>query len=336
MAQPLSAEAAKKLKELFTATAEFYGSAVGDSYTATPTAAQTIYDKIILDGNPFLQSINFYPVSQMTGEKIGMDVSALPGSRTNTNSNDRTPLDLSSLSTKTYTCHFTEFDTLLKWSTIDAWSKFPDFFQRYIRHVRKARGNAILTTGWYGTSAATATDRNANPNLEDLNVGWLKQLKDFNGGSQYLAGTSQDPIFLGSEDFRNLDVLVHEAKQLLPQQFRESPDNVALIGSGILSRQEATYYEQTSGTPTEKAVTSGMITRAYANLPSITPAFFPPNAILITPLANLSVYYLDSGERREQFNNLKRSRVEEYASSNLAYVVENEEASAYIANVTYE
>jgi len=336
----LSILARRALDEHFTNTAHAFGipvgnPAAGQNYSATPSVAQTIYNKIVQDGNAFLKLINVLPVTELKGDKIGLSLTGRVASRTNTSSGERSAKNLVGTDSKGYELFFTEFDVALKYATIDAWSKFPDFADRYMALVRQAIANDMLQTGWTGTTAATATDIDTYPLLQDLNKGWLQIIRAFNSASQYTVGTELAPIELGGADFNNLDVLAHSAKQKLAPQFRNSPDLVVLIGSDIQAYQEETYFSLNGNTPTEKAMTGGLITKAYAGMPSMAPPFFPDSSLMVTPLSNLSIYYQDSSVRRTQQDYPKKSEVQDYNSVNLGYVVEEELAASFVENITF-
>lgn len=309
----------------------------GQHYAATPSVAQSIYSKIVEDGNPFLQMINgAVMVSEIKGDKVGMSLSGRVASRTDTSgAGERTAKHLSNLDAKGYELFATEFDVALKYSLIDAWAKFPDFAARYMQLVRQAIGNDMLTVGWHGTSAAATTNLGSNPNLEDLNIGWLQKIRAFNSGSQHLAAASNE-VVLGSTEFKNLDVLAHEAKQMLPVYHRNRDDLVLIVGSDILSAQEGTYYENNGNTPTEKAMMSGRITKAYANMPTMYAPFFPDGKLLVTPLKNLSIYVQDSSVRRLQKDKPEKNEVQDFNSANHGYVVEDEEMTSFIEGIQLE
>ena len=61
--------------------------------------------------------------------------------------------------------------------------------------------------------------------------------------------------------------------------------------------------------------------------------FFPDNALLITTYDNLSIYWQEGARRRRMEDNPKRDRVENYESSNDAYVVENTGMAAMVENI---
>jgi P2 family phage major capsid protein len=335
----LSTAARKELDQLFFNTAQAFGvpvvdPKVGQNYAATPSVAQTIYDKVVLDGNAFLQQINVIPVSDIKGEKVGLSLTGRVARRTNTANSERTPNALANTDAHTYECFKTEFDVALKYSQIDSWAKFKDFADRYMKAVRRAIANDILQTGWTGTSAAAATNIVTNPLLQDLNIGWLQLIRAFNGGSQYVTGTELAPIQLGGTDFNNLDVLAHAARQKLAPEYRHSPDLVVLLGSDIQAYQEETYYELNGNKPSEKALLGGQITKGYAGMPSMSPPFIPDGTLVVTPLSNFSVYYQDTSVRRLQKDKPEKDEVQEFNTVNLGYVVEEETAAALIDNIT--
>ena len=61
---------------------------------------------------------------------------------------------------------------------------------------------------------------------------------------------------------------------------------------------------------------------------------FPAGAILITRYDNLSRYYQEGARRRTIIDNPKRDQIENYESSNDAYVVEDYGLAALAENIT--
>lgn len=346
----LSAHARQCLDRHFANTARAFGVPVGNPsagqhYAATPSVAQTIYEKIVEDGNPFLSRINVVPVSELKGDKVGMSLTGRVASRTDTSgAGERTPKHLANTDAKGYELYPTEFDVALKYALIDAWAKFPDFAARYMRLVRQAIGNDMLQTGWTGTSVAATTNIGANPLLQDLNKGWLQHIREFDSGSQRLLGGAKGvagAVTLGESDeaiggFVNLDVLAQAAREMLPIYHRNNPNLVLIAGSNVLSYQQETYYKTNGNTPTEKAVLNGEITRAYDAMPSFYAPFFPASSILVTTLSNLSIYYQDSSVRRLQKDKPEKNEVQDFNSVNLGYVVEDEELCALVENITFK
>lgn len=337
MSQSLSAAGKARIDDHIKLTAAHYGSTPGQLYTATPTAAQSLNERIILDGNWLLPLINVSPVSEISGDKIFMDLSASVTGRTDTSgSGERSAKRMLALSDQTYDLKKTESDVALTYAQIDAWAKFKNFAELYARRVARAVGNDRVKIGFHGTSAAATSDIDTNPNLQDVNKGWLQLLREFNAGSQYTIGTENDPIQLGGDDFGNLDVLVGNAIDMLDEQFREDPDLMVFVGRNVLQYTRNQYATVHGNTPTEKAkLYDGTTLTTYGGLGAITPPFFPSNAILVTSLKNLSIYWQDTSWRRQQINNPKRDQYEDFNSRNEGYVVEVEGKAALIENITY-
>jgi hypothetical protein len=57
--------------------------------------------------------------------------------------------------------------------------------------------------------------------------------------------------------------------------------------------------------------------------------------MFITTFENLSIYWQENTRRRTIVDNAKRDQVENYESSNDAYVVEDYGAGCLIENITY-
>jgi P2 family phage major capsid protein len=306
----------------------------GMHFAATPTQGQVIYDKVIEDGAGFLQMLNpIVPVSEIAGQKVGFGLSSRVASRTDTTgAGERTPRHLASLDQKGYSCNQIDFDVALLYSLVDTWAKFPDFAARYIRHVRQAMGNDLLSIGFNGTSDAATTDIATNPNLEDVSKGWLQIMREF-GGGHYLDGTGV--LTLGEGDIPNLDVLAQELKLMLPIKHRQNNGYVLLVGSDILGSQESVYYQTNGNTPTEKrALGNGEVTKAYGGFPTMYAPFFPDGTALLTPLSNLKIYQQTSSVRRTIKDKPEKNQTQDFNSVNLDWIVEDEEQAVLIDNIS--
>lgn len=337
----LSANGRIVLDQHFSKTATAYGvkaglPMAGQHFSATPSVAQLIIKKIVESANPFLASLPNIPVSEIAGQKVLLGLSGRVARRTDTSgAGERTPNRLLSTGTQDYTLKPTEFDVALSYADIDSWAKFPNFADLYMQAVREAIANDILVAGWNGTSAATATNIGTSPLLQDLAIGWLQKIRAYNSGSQYAIGTGGAPISIGATGtYKNLDEAVHDFKQTVAVQFRQRGDLVALISDDLMVAAEDSYYTTNGNTPSEKALIGGQITKAYGGLPSVTPPFFPEKTVLITPLANLAVYYQDSSVRRLQRDWPSKNEVQEFNSLNMGYVVQEELATSLVENIT--
>lgn len=335
MAQPLSAKGAKKYAELQEAIAETYGvERASKMFSVEPSVAQELNDSITAKAD-FLERINVVPVSEIKGEKVFIGVNGPVTGRTNTKTTDREAKDSSALENTTYELVDTQSDVGLPYAKIDAWAKFPDFQERYSAAVQKRIAQDRIVIGFHGTSAATQTDLAANPKLQDVNKGWLQQLREQAPQQVLKEGTVAGKVTLGvGGDYANLDALVHDTKQMVDEILREDGDLVAIIGSDLLAADKAKLYTKQGDTPTEKErIEDAQVIATYGGLPAFSVPNFPVDAVLVTSWDNLSIYFQDSSWRKQTVENPKRSRVEDYNSRNEGYVIEQLEKIALTENV---
>ena len=335
MAQPLSARGAKQYAELQEAIAEAYG--IDNStrmFSVDPTIAQELNDAITAKAD-FLERINVIPVSEIKGEKVFIGVNGPVTGRTNTKTTDREAKDASALENSTYELADTQSDVGLPYAKIDAWAKFPDFKERYSAAVQKRIAQDRIVIGFHGTRAAPQTDLAANPKLQDVNKGWLQQLREQAPQQVLKEGAAAGKVTLGAGgDYANLDALVHDTKQMVDEILREDGDLVAIIGTDLLASDKAKLYTKQGDTPTEKErIENAQVIATYGGLPAFSVPNFPVNAVLVTSWDNLSIYYQDSSWRKQTIENPKRSRVEDYNSRNEGYVIEQLEKIALTENV---
>ncbi|MGY2137786.1 phage major capsid protein, P2 family [Pseudomonas reactans] len=335
MAQPLSARGAKQYAELQEAIAETYGvENATRMFSVDPTIAQELNDTITAKAD-FLERINVTPVSEIKGEKVFIGVNGPVTGRTNTKTTDREAKDASALDNSTYELADTQSDVGLPYAKIDAWAKFPDFKERYSAAVQKRIAQDRIVIGFHGTRVATQTDLAANPKLQDVNKGWLQQLREQAPQQVLKEGATAGKITLGAGgDYANLDALVHDTKQMVDEILREDGDLVAIIGTDLLASDKAKLYTKQGDTPTEKErIENAQVIATYGGLPAFSVPNFPVNAVLVTSWDNLSIYYQDTSWRKQTIENPKRSRVEDYNSRNEGYVIEQLEKIALTENV---
>ncbi|WP_460410076.1 MULTISPECIES: phage major capsid protein, P2 family [unclassified Pseudomonas] len=335
MARSLSAYGAKMYAEMQLAIAETYGVPLSSKmFSVEPSITQELNDAITAKAD-FLQRINVIPVTEIKGEKVFIGVSGPVTGRTNTKTTDREAKDASALENSTYELSSTESDVGLPYAKIDAWAKFPDFHQRYSAAVQKQIALDRIMVGFHGVKAAVQTDIEAYPMLQDVNKGWLQQLREQAPQQVLKEGKAAGKVTLGLDgDYANLDALVHDTKQMVDERLRDGGDLIAVIGSDLLAADKAKLYAKQGDVPTEKErIEDAQVIATYGGLPSFSVPFFPVNAVLVTSWDNLSIYFQDSSWRKQTVDNPKRSRVEDYNSRNEGYVIEQLEKIALTENV---
>ncbi|UEB97618.1 phage major capsid protein, P2 family [Pseudomonas sp. HN2] len=335
MARSLSAYGAKMYAEMQLAIAETYGVPLSSKmFSVEPSIAQELNDAITAKAD-FLQRINVIPVTEIKGEKVFIGVSGPVTGRTNTKTTDREAKDASELENSTYELSSTESDVGLPYAKIDAWAKFPDFHQRYSAAVQKQIALDRIMVGFHGLKAAAQTDIETYPMLQDVNKGWLQQLREQAPQQVLKEGKEAGKVTLGPNgDYANLDALVHDTKQMVDERLRDGGDLIAIIGTDLLAADKAKLYAKQGDTPTEKErIEDAQVIATYGGLPSFSVPFFPVNGVLVTSWDNLSIYFQDSSWRKQTVDNPKRSRVEDYNSRNEGYVIEQMEKIALTENV---
>lgn len=303
-------------------------------FNVDPTVQQTLEQKQ-QESSAFLNSINIIGVDEQKGEKLGLGVGTTIAGRTNTDTKDRVTSDPTSLEAHPYECFQTNFDTHLKYAKLDAWAKFPNF-QTLIRDaIIKRQALDRIMIGWNGVQAAAETDRETYPLLEDVNIGWLQHIRT-NAPARHLAEVvvDSDEVRVGPNgDYQNLDSLVYDAKQLLDPWAKEDSELVVILGSQLLHDKYFPLVDQQEA-PTEKLAADIVISqKRVGGLRAVTVPFFPENALLITRLDNLSIYYQNGKRRRHIKDKPERNRIENYESSNDAYVVEDYGYTAFVENI---
>ncbi|UIP32564.1 phage major capsid protein, P2 family [Stutzerimonas kunmingensis] len=321
----LSQAARLKFSALAVAIATTYGvETVREEFNVTPTHAQTLNDKIT-HSSTFLSRINVIPVSEIKGEKVMLGTSGTVTGRTDTSNADRVARNVLGLDGKGYELFETHSDVALKYASIDAWAKFPNFPQRYSAAVQKQIALDRIMIGWNGTSAAATTDRVANPLLQDVNKGWLQIARE-QAPEQVLAQGAKvaGKIQIGATgDYANLDALVHDVSLMIDEEFRDGGDLIAIVGRELLAHDKAKLYAAQGDTPTEKErIEMAQVIATYGGLPTFTCPHFPSRGVVVTSWDNLSIYFQDTSWRRHIQENPKRSQVEDYNSRNEGYVIE--------------
>lgn len=309
-------------------------------FAATPAVEQKLEQRI-QDTSAFLSRINLIGVDNQSGEKVGIEVGTTIASTTNTaGGGEREPQDPSNLDAHGYMCTQTNFDTALRYAKLDAWRHFPDFQAKIRDAILKRQALDRLMIGFNGTSRAATSDRNANPLLQDVNVGWLQKWRQ-HAADQVMNEVVEESGVVGygpgaAATYKTLDALVYDASQsLIEPWYRDSTELVAIVGRDMLHDKYFPLINQ-DHKPTEvQAMDLILGAKRLGGLPAMRASGFPTGKILITPLSNLSIYWQRGSRRRLVMDNPKRDRVENYESVNEAYVVEDYKAGCLIENITY-
>lgn len=306
-----------------------------EKFAVSPSVQQTLENKLQLS-SAFLGKINMIGVTEQSGEKLKLGTTGTIAGRTDTNVADRTPADPTDLAGGQYTCKQTNFDTAIKYAKLDAWAKFPDFQTRYRDVCIKQQALDRMMIGFNGTSAAVSTNRAANPLLQDVNVGWLEHIRvDAPEHVMDEVVAASGVVNIGEGwDYENIDALVMDVtEQLIDEAARDNPALVVVCGRNILADKYFSKVNRKQGAADELASDIIVSQKQIGGLEAVRVPFFPADAILVTTLDNLSIYYQDGARRQQLLDNPKRDQIENYESSNDAYVVEDYGITALVENI---
>lgn len=322
------------------AIAELNGVAsAAEKFTVSPTIQQRLETRM-QDTSSFLQAINIVGVDEQSGSKVGLGIGSTIASRTDTTAQDRAPADPTTLDESGYTCKQTNFDTYITYAKLDMWAKFPDFQTRIRDAILQRAALDRIMIGWNGTSAAATTNRTTNPLLQDVNIGWVQKVRT-DAPSKIMsdgASTGSNAIKIGTTgaDYANLDALVYDlVSNVIAPWYREDPGLRVILGRDLMADK---YFPLVNASqPATEILAADLVIsqKRVGGLQAVTVPFFPPNALMITRLDNLSLYYQNGSRRRTVVDNAKRDRIENYESSNDAYVVEDYDVVSIAENITF-
>lgn len=297
-------------------------------FSVVPSVQQTLETKI-QESSAFLSRINIHGVEEMEGEKIGLGVSGPIASRTDTTKRARETRDVSALDNQKYRCEKTNYDTHIRYQQLDAWAKFPDFQARVRDSIIVRQALDRIMIGWNGERVAADTDLAANPLLQDVNIGWLQQYRN----------NAKERVFSGAkvgkgEEFKNLDAVVTLARnEFLDPWYAEDPNLVVICGRELLQDKYFPLINQAQPSTETLATDIVVSQKRLGNLPAVTVRTSRLHALMVTRLDNLSIYWQISARRRSLKEVPERDRVENYESSNDAYVIEQYGAGCVVENI---
>jgi P2 family phage major capsid protein len=303
-------------------------------FAVQPSVQQRL-ETAIQESSAFLRMINVTCVTEKSGAKLRLGPNGPIASRTNTSNKERNPRDVSKLTDRGYECVKTDFDTAFPYALIDAWAKFPDFQTRLAGAIAERQGLDRLMIGWNGTSVATDTDLTANPLLQDVNKGWLQNLREqapervLHQGEKKAGEVRVGP----GGDYANIDALVYDAITMLAPWYQEDTGLRAIVGRKLMHDKYFPTINRDQRATDELASQLLVSQKAIGGLSGLVVPFFPSSSILVTRPDNLSIYYQDGARRRQLIDEARRDRVANYESSNDAYVVEDNDMAVLIENI---
>ncbi|QCR38014.1 phage major capsid protein, P2 family [Nissabacter sp. SGAir0207] len=334
-----------KFNAFMSRLAELNGVDTGDmnkKFTVEPSVTQTLMNRV-QESSEFLTRINIVPVPEMKGEKIGIGVSGSIASTTDTAGGDeRETADFAALDAEGYECAQVNYDFHIRYNSLDLWARYEDFQARLRDAIIKRQSLDRIMVGFNGTSRAKTSNRVKNPLLQDVAVGWLQKYRDHAPQRVMSKIMAEDGTTVASEkirigqggDYANLDALVMDATNtLIEPWYQEDPELVVICGRQLLADKYFPLVNQTQANTETLAADLIVSQRRIGNLPAVRVPYFPANALMVTRLDNLSIYWQEGTHRRLLDEVAKRDRIENYESINEDYVIEDYAAGCLVENI---
>lgn len=327
-------------RELFIAFSENIAALNGVSdatnkFSVDPSIQQKLISKM-QESSAFLQRINIVPVAEMKGEVLGLSVGSPLVSTTDTSGNDtRKTTSPSSMDGVGYECFQNNSDTHLRYALLDAWAKFSDFETRIQNLIVRRQSLDKILVGFNGTSHAVTSDPATNPLRQDVNIGWLQKLREDRPEQVMNEGAETGKVTYGvGGDYATLDSLVFDAvATLLPSWASEDTELVAIVSRDLLHDKYFPLVNQAID-PTEQIARDVILsTKRLGGLQADRVPYVPSGSILITRYDNLSIYEQEGARRRHIKEVPERDRIEDFQSSNDAYVIEDYDFACLIENI---
>ena len=115
--------------------------------------------------------------------------------------------------------------------------------------------------------------------------------------------------------------------------YQEDPELVVICGRQLLADKYFPLVNQTQAATEQLAADVIVSQKRIGNLPAIRVPYFPSNALMITRLDNLSIYWQEGTHRRLIMEVAKRDRIENYESINEDFVIEDYAAGCLVENI---
>ncbi|MDN4056326.1 phage major capsid protein, P2 family [Massilia sp. YIM B02763] len=329
-----------KYTALAVAIAQLSGVAnAAEKFSVAPSVQQKLENRIQL-ASDFLTRINMVGVVEQQGEKLGLGATGTIAGTTDTTAKDRVPTDPTDLTGNKYVCQQINFDTALRYAKLDMWAKFADFQLRVRDAIVKQQARDRIMIGFNGVERAPTSNRVTNPKLQDVAKGWLQKYREDAPERVMNKGAVAGEIRVGraaGADYDNLDALVMDAvNHLVDEVYADDPELVVICGRSLMADKYFPLVNKDQDNSEKLAADLIISQKRIGGLQAVQVPFFPANALLITRLDNLSIYYQDGARRRAIIDNPKRDQVENYESSNDDYVVEDYRAGCLIENIKTE
>lgn len=304
---------------------------------ATPTPALT-GNLAASHGTDFLTKINVVPVADQEGERVLVGAGPLASIN---NSGHRNPQNMASLTPHRYQCRKVNLDASIPYADLESWATVENYPELVKAAIDRQRALDRLLIGFNGTHYADPSDASAYPKRQDCGVGWLEKYRQeapqrvISGLS--VAGRGESNKIIAPGDYGTIDALVLDGWQsAIAEQYRNGL--VSICSAETLFRKEWPFVRHLApDRPNYERLINEIMLRnpTIGGLPAVVVPFFPDDAVWVTPLSNISLYWQGSSIRKQAKDEPEYNRLAMYESRDDAYMVENYEAGCLIDGIDW-
>jgi len=323
----LNAKARGFLKQFGAGLAAANGLDGGEesNYFSLSDPKETQLRDALLESSDFLNWITVADVDQLSGQVVSVGASGLHTGRI---ADGRFRRNVG-VSGNEYKLVETDSCAALRWDLLSIWANAgseEEFFQMVTAFTTQTFALDMLRIGFNGKSVAASTDYEKNPNGEDVNIGWHEIVRKYENGKQIMTdAVTRDQ----NGDYKSLDAMASDLiNSKIPQQFRNDPRLVVLVGSDLVAAEQYRLY-QAADRPSEK-IAAQMLQDSIAGRQAIIPPFMPGKRMVVTTLKNLHIYTQRNTRQRKAEFVEDRKQYENKYLRNEGYAVEYPELYAAI------
>ncbi|WP_421174882.1 P2 family phage major capsid protein [Aeromonas enteropelogenes] len=153
-----------------------------------------------------------------------------------------------------------------------------------------AFGDDILRVGFWGQSAAVNTDPVANPNGEDVMMGWPALAKAADPAGERVLRDAVVFDTHGGGDFADLDTMVYALIEKMPPAYRNDPRLRVLVGHDLLRAHKKAYLGP-------GIVRDKQQRMKIADMPTLSNQRMPGTFLALTFTENLQVLTVNHSHR---------------------------------------
>ncbi|RTP98379.1 phage major capsid protein, P2 family [Enterobacter sp. WCHEn045836] len=326
----LSHEAQVMLHNFTVQLAKSYGAKSTKQFFSITPPMDTKLRKAILHSEEFLTLINTMQVRNLTGQVVA---TGNPGLFTGRKKDGRFSRKMGNTG-NTYSLAETDSGSYLDYETLTSWANAGEegeFFSQIQEFSNRSFALDILRVGFNGVEVAETTDPEANPNGEDVNIGWHQIVKVRSPEQIVSDEVILDRVGTGA-DFVSLDAAASDLRYTqIAEPFRNHPDLVVLVSPDLIAADTTSMMNRIDR-PSEKFAAQ-LINREIAGMKAYTPPFMPEGRLIVTPLWNLHLYnQVGTGQRKAEWVD-DRKRFENNYLRMEGYAVEHDEIYAAFDNI---